>query len=766
MSESHCGSPHDGGHSCGGHHPVARRAVTTPHKSYVCPMCAGVEEETPGSCPRCGMTLERTALLATREAEYVCPMHPQIVLLAPGACPICGMALELRVPVDEEDPTGELAGMTRRFWIALGFAAPVLLIGMGEMLPWLGTWRVSSVARWIELLLATPVVVWAGAPLLSRAWASIVHGRPNMFTLIGLGTGAAYVESVAATLAPGAFPAAFRDHAGGVPVYFEAAAVITTLVLLGQVLELRARAKTGEAIRGLLALAPRTAQRLSADGTDVAIPVAEVRLGDRLRVRPGDKISVDGRVEEGSSEVDESMLTGEPMPVEKRAGAVVSGGTLNGSGSFIMRAERVGADTVLAQIVRLVAEAQRSRAPIQRLADAVSAVFVPVVLGVAALTAIAWGVAGPEPRLAYALVNAVAVLIIACPCALGLATPMSVMVATGRGARAGVLVRSAEALEGLARIDTLVVDKTGTLTEGKPRLTDVRTAPGLGRDEALALAASLERGSEHPLAAAVVGAAAEGGLTLRPVEGFEALAGRGVRGRIDGRTIVLGNASLADGDLGPLANDVQMLRREGQTVTLLAVEGRAQALLALSDPIKPGTPEAISRLRALSVEIVVATGDHRVTADAVAGHLGIERVFAELLPPQKAELVKRLKLEGRKVAMAGDGVNDAPALGAADVGIAMATGSDLAIESAGITLLHGDLRGVGRAMVLGRATLRNIRENLFLAFVYNALSVPVAAGILYPFTGWLLSPMLASLAMSVSSISVIANALRLRNVEL
>jgi Cu+-exporting ATPase len=445
---------------------------------------------------------------------------------------------------------------------------------------------------------------------------------------------------------------------------------------------------------------------------------------------------------------------------------VVSGGTLNGSGSFIMRAERVGADTVLAQIVRLVAEAQRSRAPIQRLADAVSAVFVPVVLGVAALTAIAWGVAGPEPRLAYALVNAVAVLIIACPCALGLATPMSVMVATGRGARAGVLVRSAEALEGLARIDTLVVDKTGTLTEGKPRLTDVRTAPGLGRDEALALAASLERGSEHPLAAAVVGAAEEGGLTLRPVEGFEALAGRGVRGRIDGRTIVLGNASLADGDLGPLANDVQMLRREGQTVTLLAVEGRAQALLALSDPIKPGTPEAISRLRALSVEIVVATGDHRITADAVAGHLGIGRVFAELSPPQKAELVKRLKLEGRKVAMAGDGVNDAPALGAADVGIAMATGSDLAIESAGITLLHGDLRGVGRAVVLGRATLRNIRENLFLAFVYNALSVPVAAGILYPLTGWLLSPMLASLAMSVSSISVIANALRLRNVEL
>jgi Cu+-exporting ATPase len=740
--------------------------VTTLPKGYVCPMCVGIEEAAPGSCARCGMALEKTPALATGGAEYVCPMHPQIVSPVPGACPICGMALELRFPVSAAEPTGELAEMTRRFWIALGFAAPVLLIGMGEMLPWLGAWRAGSVTRWIELLLATPVVVWAGAPLFSRAWASIVHGRPNMFTLIGVGTGAAYVESLAATLAPGAFPTAFRDHADGVPVYFEAAAVITTLVLLGQVLELRARAKTGEAIRGLLAFAPRTARRLRADGTDVALDVAQVRPGDRLRVRPGDKIPVDGIVEEGASAVDESMLTGEPLPVEKHSGDTVSGGTLNGSGSFVMRAERVGADTVLAQIVRLVAEAQRSRAPIQRLVDTVSAVFVPAVLSVAGLTAIAWGMVGPEPRLAYALVNAVAVLIIACPCALGLATPMSVMVATGRGARAGVLVRSAEALEGLSRVDTLVVDKTGTLTEGRPRLSDVRTAPGFGRDEALALAASLERGSEHPLAAAVVSAAEEGGLALRPVEAFEALAGKGVRGRIDGRTIMLGNARLADGDLGPLAADAEMLRRGGHTVALLGVDGQTQALLALSDPIKAGTPEAVRRLHALGVEIVMATGDDRITADAVARDLGIDRVFANLSPPEKAELVDGLKLEGRKVAMAGDGINDAPALGAADVGMAMATGSDLAIESAGITLLHGDLRGVGRAIVLGRAARRNIRENLFFAFVYNALSVPVAAGILYPLTGWLLSPMLASLAMSASSVSVIANALRLRSIEL
>jgi Cu+-exporting ATPase len=712
------------------------------------------------------MALETTPVLARGGADYVCPMHPQIVSPVPGACPICGMALELRVPMSAEEPRGELEDMSRRFWIALGFAAPVLLIGMGEMLPWFGAWRAGSATRWIELLLATPVVAWAGAPLFSRAWASIVHGRPNMFTLIGLGTGAAYVESLTATLTPSAFPAAFRDHAGGVPVYFEAAAVITTLVLLGQVLELRARAKTGEAIRGLLALAPRTAQRLRTDGTDVAVDVAEVRPGDRLRVRPGDKIPVDGIVEEGASAVDESMLTGEPLPVEKQPGARVSGGTLNGNGSFVMRAERVGADTVLAQIVRLVAEAQRSRAPVQRLVDAVSAVFVPAVLGVAAITAIVWGMAGPEPRLAYALVNAVAVLIIACPCALGLATPMSVMVATGRGARGGVLVRSAEALEGLSRIDTLVVDKTGTLTEGKPRVTEIRTVPGFGRDEALALAASLERGSEHPLAAAVLLAAEEGRLALRPVEAFEALAGRGVRGRIDGRTIVLGNASLAGGDLGPLADEAEMLRRNGQTVALLGVEGQTRALLALRDPIKAGVPEAIRRLHSLGVELVMATGDDRITADAVASDLGIDRVFAELSPPQKAELVEGLKLEGRKVAMAGDGINDAPALGAADVGIAMATGSDLAIESSEITLLHGDLRGVGRAIVLGRATRRNIRENLFFAFVYNALSVPIAAGILYPLTGWLLSPMLASLAMSVSSVSVIANALRLRSVEL
>jgi Cu+-exporting ATPase len=676
------------------------------------------------------------------------------------------MALEPRVALAEEETSGELLDMTRRCRIALMFAAPVLLLAMGEMVPPLAHLLRGRATRWIELVLSTPAVLWAGAPLFARAWASIVNRRLNMFTLIGLGTGAAYFQSVIATIAPGLFPAAFRDHSGSVPVYFEAAAVITALVLLGQVLELRARAKTGDAIRDLVALAPKTARRVGADGVDEDVFVAELRPGDRLRVRPGDRIPVDGTVEEGASAIDESMLTGEPMPVEKRPGDSVSGGTLNGNGSFVMRAQRVGADTVLAQIVRLVADAQRSRAHIQRLADAVSAVFVPGVVVVAVATAIVWAAAGPEPRLAHALVNAVAVLIIACPCALGLATPMSVMVATGRGARAGVLVRSAEALEGLGKVNALVVDKTGTLTEGKPRLADVRTVSGFDRDEALALAASLERGSEHPLAAAILSAAQERGITPSPAEAFEALSGMGVRGRIGDRSIALGNAALVTADLGSLAADAEELRRDGKTVALLDVEGRACALLAISDPIKSATPEAIRRLHALGIEIFMATGDNRTSADAVARRLGIDRVVAEVRPQQKAELVARLKSEGRVVAMAGDGINDAPALGAADVGIAMATGSDLAIESAGITLLNGDLRGVARAVVLSRATLRNIRQNLFFAFAYNVLGVPLAAGVLYPFTGWLLSPMLASLAMSASSVCVVGNALRLRGVEL
>jgi len=763
MGESRCGShPGGGSHACEAH----RQNAAAPSGGYFCPMCAAVEAASPGSCPHCGMALERAPSLAIDDTEYVCPMHPQIVSPAPGSCPICGMALEPRVALGADDPSGELGEMTRRFWIALAFAAPVLLIAMGEMLPPLAHGLRGRATRWVELLLATPAVLWAGAPLFARAWTSIVSGRPNMFTLIGLGTGAAYLESLIATLAPGLFPAAFRDHSGSVPVYFEAAAVITALVLLGQVLELRARAKTGDAIRDLIALAPKTARRVGADGAEADVPVAELRPGDRLRVRPGDKIPVDGKVEEGASAVDESLLTGEPMPVEKGPGDSVSGGTLNGSGAFVMRAERVGADTVLAQIVRLVAEAQRSRAPIQRLADAVSAVFVPGVVVVAVATAVVWGVAGPEPRLAYALVNAVAVLIIACPCALGLATPMSVMVATGRGARAGVLVRSAEALEGLGKVDTLVVDKTGTLTEGKPRLTDVRTIPGFSRDEALALAASLERGSEHPLASAILSAAQEHRVTLSPVEAFESLSGRGVRGRIGGRSMALGNGALVVGDLGSLAADAEELRRHRKTVALLGVDGRACALLAVSDSIKSATPEAIRRLHALGIEIVMATGDNRISAEAVASQLGIDRVVAEVLPQQKAELVARLKNEGRVVAMAGDGINDAPALGAAHVGIAMATGSDLAIESAGITLLKGDLRGVARAVCLSRATLRNIRQNLFFAFAYNVLGVPLAAGVLYPFTGWLLSPMVASLAMSASSVCVVGNALRLRSVEI
>ncbi len=766
MSESRCVAHHEDGSYGSGARRRNAAAPARPAGVYFCPMCAGVEASSPGRCQRCGMSLERAPGLTTLGTEYVCPMHPQIVAPAPGSCPICGMALEPRVALAAEEPPGELGDMTRRFWIALVFAAPVLLIAMGEMVPPLARVLGGRAARWIELLLSTPAVLWAGAPLFARAWASIVNGRLNMFTLIGLGTGAAYLQSVIATIAPGLFPAAFRDHSGSVPVYFEAASVITALVLLGQVLELRARAKTGDAIRDLMALAPKTARRVGADGVEEDVPVAELRPGDRLRVRPGDKIPVDGSVEEGASTVDESMLTGEPMPVEKGPEDSVSGGTLNGNGTFVMRARRVGADTVLAQIVRLVADAQRSRAPIQRLADAVSAVFVPGVVVVAAATAVVWGAAGPEPRLAYALVNAVAVLIIACPCALGLATPMSVMVATGRGARAGVLVRSAEALEGLGKVDTLVVDKTGTLTEGKPRLTDVRAISGFDRDEALALAASLERGSEHPLAAAILSAARERGITLSPAEAFEALSGRGVRGRIGGRSIVLGNGALVVGDLGSLAADAEELRRDGKTVALLGVEGRPCALLAVSDPIKSATPEAIRRLHALGIEIFMATGDNRTSADAVARRLGIDRVVAEVLPQQKAELVARLKSEGRLVAMAGDGINDAPALGAADVGIAMATGSDLAIESAGITLLNGDLRGVARAVVLSRATLRNIRQNLFFAFAYNVLGVPVAAGVLYPFTGWLLSPMLASLAMSASSVCVVANALRLRGVEL
>ncbi len=703
---------------------------------------------------------------APRAVEYTCPMHPEVVRDAPGSCPICGMALEPRAATLEEVESPELRDMTRRFRASLALTAPVLILGMSEMIPGRPVERALSpqVQTWIQLVLATPVVLWGGLPFFQRAWASVLNRSPNMFTLIAMGTAAAYAYSLFATATPGLIPHTFRGHGGGVPVYFEAAAVITTLVLLGQVLELRARARTSEGIRALLGLAPKTARRLREDGTEEDVPLDRVVPGDRLRVRPGEKVPVDGVVLEGSSAVDESMLTGEPVPAEKHPGDRVVGGTVNGTGAFVMRAERVGAETLLAQIVQRVSEAQRSRAPIQRLADVVSSWFVPAVIVVAALTFVAWTVLGPEPRLAFALVNAVSVLIIACPCALGLATPMSVMVGTGRGASVGVLFRDAEALEVLEKVDVLVVDKTGTLTEGRPRVTEVVALPGLSEAELLRLAASLERGSEHPFAAAVVAAAVERGAGLAEASGFRAVAGKGVIGSVEGRSVVLGNARLLE-DLGipwdALAGKVEELRRRGHTTVFAAVDGRLAALLAVTDPIKATTPEALRALRAEGVRVVMVTGDSRTTADAVAGSLGIDEIHAEVLPERKGDVVDAFRAEGHIVAMAGDGINDAPALARAHVGIAMGTGTDVAMESAGVILVKGDLSGIVRARRLSRATMRNIRQNLFFAFVYNALGVPLAAGALYPFLGLLLSPMIASAAMTFSSVSVIANALRL-----
>jgi Cu+-exporting ATPase len=678
------------------------------------------------------------------------------------------MALEPRVAT-HADESPELDDMTRRFRVCLALSAPLVLLGMAEMLGVapshaLGTWR-----PWFELALATPVVLWGGWPFFERGWASIAARSLNMFTLIAIGTGTAYLYSVAAALAPGAFPDSFRGHDGTVSLYFEPAAVITTLVLLGQVLELRARSRTSSAIRALLGLAPNTALRLEPGGGDREVGLDEVRGGDRLRVRSGVRIPVDGTVLEGSSTVDESMLTGEPIPVEKAAGGRVTGGTLNGSGSFVMRAERVGADTLLARIVQLVGEAQRSRAPIQRLADRVSAWFVPAVIAVAVLTFLAWAVFGPEPRMAHALLNAVAVLIIACPCALGLATPMSVIVATGRGAAAGVLIRNAEALELFGRVDTLVVDKTGTLTAGAPRLTSVVALPGWSEAEILRLAASVERGSEHPLAEAILAGAAERGIEPDTTEGFRAITGKGVVGRVSGREVALGNRALLEDlsvDAEPLERAAEVLRQDGQTVAFAAVDRRPAGIVAISDPVKEGTLPALRRLRESGLRMVMVTGDARATAEAVARRLGIDGVEAEMLPHQKVEIVRRLQAEGRTVAMAGDGINDAPALAAADVGVAMGTGTDVAIESAPMTLIKGDLRGLVRARALSLATMRNIRQNLFFAFAYNALGIPVAAGILYPTLGIVLGPMLASAAMTFSSVSVIANALRLRKVDL
>jgi Cu+-exporting ATPase len=693
---------------------------------------------------------------ASKPGEYTCPMHPEIVRQGPGSCPLCGMALEPRTATALDDDNPELADMTRRFRIGLALTVPVFALAMGGML------RSFSLQGWIEMALASPVVLWAGWPFFVRMWASFVNRSPNMFTLIGIGTGAAYAFSVVATLAPGLFPPSFRGHDGQVDRYFEAASVITVLVLLGQVLELRARSKTNGAIRALLGLTAKTARVLTDGGMESDVSLDEVTVGDRLRVRPGERIPVDGIVIEGSSAVDESMVSGEPVAIEKRPGDKVTGATINGTGGFVMRAERVGRDTLLAQIVRMVGEAQRTRAPIQRLADVVSRYFVPAVVMVALGCFIAWGLFGPEPRLAHALVNAVAVLIIACPCALGLATPMSIMVGVGRGAAAGILIKDAAALEALEKIDTLVVDKTGTLTEGRPRAVTVEAVEGYSEADVLKLAASVERGSEHPLARAIVDAAEARSIALVPTAHFRSVTGKGVTGRAGGLDVALGNAALLQ-DLGVVAGSLavraEALRRAGQTVMFVCADGRAVGLIGAADPIKDGSKEAIDLLRREGIKVVMLTGDHRATAESVGSQLGIDEVVAEVLPREKAAAVKALQAAGRFVAMAGDGINDAPALAQAHVGIAMGTGTDVAIESAGITLLQGDLRGIARARSLSRATMGNIRQNLFFAFVYNALGVPIAAG-------GVLSPMIAAAAMSLSSVSVIANALRLRGVKL
>ena len=702
--------------------------------------------------------------------QWTCPMHPQIVRDKPGTCPICGMALEPRAVAAEETENPELVDMRRRFWVGVALSAPLAAVAMAHVLPfgWVHALVMSPVRPWIELALATPVVLWCGWPFLVRAVDSVRLKSLNMFTLIGLGVAVAYAYSVVATVLPGVFPDSFRDEAGQVGVYFEAAAVIVTLVLLGQVMELRARSRTGAAIRALLGLAPKLARRVRDDGADEDVPLAEVKVGDRLRVRPGEKVPVDGTVLEGRSAVDESMITGEPMPVEKEAGARVIGATVNGTGGLVMRAERVGAETLLAQIVRMVSEAQRSRAPIQRLADVVAGIFVPAVVVTAVITFIVWAVAGPDPRLAHALVNAIAVLIIACPCALGLATPMSIMVATGKGATLGVLFKNAEAIEVMRKVDTLVVDKTGTLTEGKPKLVSVVSLAALPETELVRLAATLERGSEHPLAAAIVKGAADRGVAIASAAAFESVTGKGVRGTVDGRAVALGNLKLLD-EMGAAPGDgrerADALRADGQTVMFLVVDGKLAGLIGVADPVKETTPEALKQLRQEGLRVVMLTGDSRTTAEAVAKKLGIDEVMAEVLPSDKAEAIKRLQAQGRFVAMAGDGINDAPALAQAQVGIAMGTGTDVAMESAGVTLVKGDLRGIVRARRLSRATLANIKQNLFFAFVYNTLGVPIAAGVLYPFFGLLLTPVMAAAAMAFSSVSVIGNALRLRRID-
>jgi Cu+-exporting ATPase len=703
-------------------------------------------------------------------AIYTCPMHPQIRQVGPGSCPICGMALEPELAGSDTGPNPELVDMTRRFWIGLALTVPVFVLEMGAHIAGAHNWVDPTLSNYVQFAFATPVVLWAGWPFFVRGWQSLVTRNLNMFTLIAMGTGVAYAYSLVATFVPGIFPQVFRGAHGGAPsTYFEAASVITVLVLMGQVLELRAREATSGAIRALLDLAPKTARRVKDDGSDEEVSLDQIHAGDRLRVRPGDKVPVDGVVLEGRSAIDESMITGESMPVTREKDSPVIGGTLNKSGSFIMRADKIGRDTLLAQIVQMVATAQRSRAPIQRLADQVSAWFVPAVIAVAIAAFAAWAMFGPEPRFAYGLVAAVSVLIIACPCALGLATPMSIMVGVGRGAQAGVLIKNAEALERMEKIDTLVIDKTGTLTEGKPKVVAVRTAAGFDEAQVLKFAASVERGSEHPLAAAILATAAERKLNLEPVSDFDSPAGKGVTGTVRGKKIALGNArflSELNIHTSTLRVGAERLRSEGATAIFLAVDGETVGVIAIADPVKQTTPDALKALAADNIRVVMLTGDNRTTAQAVARQLGISEVEAEVLPDQKSAVVEKLRREGRAVAMAGDGVNDAPALAAAEVGIAMGTGSDVAIESAGITLLKGDLTGIVKARALSQAVMRNIRQNLFFAFIYNALGVPVAAGVLYPAFGLLLSPIIAAAAMALSSVSVIGNALRLRGIRL
>jgi Cu+-exporting ATPase len=743
-------------------------------REYTCPMHPEVLQKVPGSCPRCGMALEpKEQAPPAAKREYVCPMHPEVVRDAPGTCPKCGMALEPRTVASEEDEKNpEYAYMRKRFIVGSILTVPLVIIAMRGLIP--GGYLLDALAggktyEWMELVLATPVVLWSGWPFLVRGVQSVANRSLNMFTLIGLGVSVAYLYSVTAVFFPEIFPDAMKSAEGTVGVYFEAAAVIVTLILLGQVLELRARSRTGAAIKALLGLAPKTARKIMDGGEEEDVPLEHVQVGDRLRVRPGEKVPVDGSVLEGASNIDESMISGEPVPVEKHTGDKVVGATVNTTGSIVIKAEKVGADTLLSQIVRMVSEAQRSRAPIQKLADVVAGYFVPVVIVIAVLSFAVWYFVGPEPRLAYALITAVSVLIIACPCALGLATPMSIMVATGKGATVGVLFKNAEAIETLRKVDTLVVDKTGTLTEGRPKLTGILTAKGVEEKTLLRLAATVEKASEHPLAEAIVDGAGERGVRPADIEDFASHTGMGVSGKVDGRRVLLGNKKLMEEsgiEMGGLVEQAEAMREEAQTVMFVAADGGPAGLLAVSDPIKETTPEAIRQLHDEKIRIVMLTGDNRSTAEAVAKKLDIDEVIAEVLPEEKVAAVKKFQDAGRIVAMAGDGINDAPALAQAQVGIAMGTGTDVAMESAGVTLVKGDLRGIVRARLLSRATMANIRQNLFFAFIYNSLGVPVAAGILYPFFGMLLSPIIAAAAMSFSSVSVVANSLRLRSARI